>query len=102
MQFNTLTAFADQVSLSCIEGGRHDIAPQQRMACPASRLYGQGTCLMVIQQIIQQKGTLAGLPEIYAQLSLCQHAARHINQLTQHKHRPDGKATALCCVFPMF
>lgn len=46
--------------------------------CPAHGVYGQTNCTMVIAQIIQQKGMLAGLPMIYAQLLRCQRAAKYL------------------------
>ena len=71
-----------------------DLRACQQGCCASLRVYGSASCGVVIEQIVQNKGLLAGLPHIYAQLLRCRDAAR---QLSVCKH---GQTPVSCCVWP--
>lgn len=82
MVLPTIAQMADQIELITPLPDNVQFYTECRSGrCAASRVYGDSTCEQMIKQIVQRKGVLGGLPEVYAQLLRCKDAAQQLSHM---------------------
>jgi putative component of membrane protein insertase Oxa1/YidC/SpoIIIJ protein YidD len=90
-----LMQLTDQTALGVIDHYQRHVSPYKGFCCAAGRVYGDTTCSAVIKRIVQEKGALAGLPHMHAQLLRCHDAAQQLSRLPNHQ------GAVFCCVLPI-